>query len=131
MAIISQNAIKSGFFGPFERNQRNSGISRPGNQVAGDQESRESGRIVRITRYSDNHCLVTRYPDAHYDLQNKAKLLRSRNIGTERQRHIGTKLLQNTLNLCASVPLWLFLANPGRKSNRMTLFFVLWANFLC
>jgi len=41
-------------------------IRTTGNQDAGNQETRQSGRTDLITRYSDNHCPITRYPDAHY-----------------------------------------------------------------
>ena len=47
--------------GSSKHEARNRGevIRRPG-----DQEIRNAGRIEPITRYSDNHCLVARYPDA-------------------------------------------------------------------
>jgi len=36
-----------------------------GNQDEGYQQTRQSGRIALITRYPDNHGLVTRCSDAH------------------------------------------------------------------
>ena len=64
MAIILQNAIKHGFL-----------LYQAEIAEGGDQETRESGRIALIIRYPDNHCLVARYTDVHYDLKNKANLL--------------------------------------------------------
>ena len=36
-----------------------------GSQVAGCQEIRESGWLLLITCYPDNHLLITCYPDNH------------------------------------------------------------------
>jgi len=58
MDIISQDAIKLGCSGGQGKRVQVTRIT--GNQDAGYQETRKSGRIALITRYSDNHCLVTR-----------------------------------------------------------------------
>jgi len=50
-----------------------------GNQDEGYQQTRESGKIALITRYSDNHCLATRYPDAHYDYAKQTQFAVSSN----------------------------------------------------
>ncbi len=42
-------------------------IRTTGNQDAGNQQSRQSGRADLITRYSDNHCQVARCPGADYN----------------------------------------------------------------
>jgi len=54
-------------------------IRTTGNQDAGYQEIRESGRITLITQYPDNHCLVTRYPDAHYDYAKQSQFSKGYN----------------------------------------------------
>ena len=46
----------------------------------GYQQTRKSGRINLIIRYPDNHCLVTRYPDAHYDYAKQSQFQKSRNV---------------------------------------------------
>ena len=48
-------------------------ISKSGNQEVGNQQTGKPGRSELITWYSDNHCLITRWPDIHCGLKKQSQ----------------------------------------------------------